>query len=592
MARHGQRRDASQQIPIGSASNWPLRQRPLRRAALTLALVLCCWGGLASWLMPAGLAAANAATAAAGTQTATQAGTEAGSRDPQGCVNPGRFIRLEGQPVLEIRRAPAPQRIENYAQRGEERLLDLAQDPRIQPGRLQTREEPPFTVIGFAQADGSFQTEMGVDDAMARCFGQSRQQLARLYRDRLAAAILRYRSSHSLGTWLKGTGLAALVLATYLVWWRVQGRINDQLRQVIEQKPLPVLQLLRRLGVGALVEPGQVRGWLQGLRQVLHWCLLLLISYLLIPLLLGLFPPTQLIAAGLRQHLKGLVLSFFGGVVQAIPNGLSIVVITMITVLAIRASNAWFRALESGRVRLPGFYQEWAQPTARLVAIVLTLAGLVAAFPYIPGSDSKVFQGAGLLVGVLATLGSSAIASNVISGLMLIYTRAFQEGDRVEINGVLGVVQDRALLVTRLQTPRNELVSIPNATVIGASVVNFSFSRREIQQPVALATTITIGYDVPWRQVHELMLNAARSVDGITDEVEPFVLQTSLNDYHISYELNAFVRDPATYRQTLSAVLAALQDQFAAADVEILSPGYHAIRNGNRSTVPPAAGGG
>jgi small-conductance mechanosensitive channel len=124
--------------------------------------------------------------------------------------------------------------------------------------------------------------------------------------------------------------------------------------------------------------------------------------------------------------------------------------------------------------------------------------------------------------------------------------------------------------------------------VIASSIVNFSFSRREIHQPVALATTITIGYDVPWRQVHALMLAAARTVPGITDETEPFVLQTALNDFHISYELNAFVRDVGTYRQSLSDLLAAIQDQFAAADVEILSPGYHAIRNGNRSTVPKA----
>jgi small-conductance mechanosensitive channel len=241
-------------------------------------------------------------------------------------------------------------------------------------------------------------------------------------------------------------------------------------------------------------------------------------------------------------------------------------------------------------VQIPGFYQEWAMPTARIITMLLGLAGVIAAYPYIPGSGSKVFQGAGLFLGVLAALGSSSIATNVISGLMLIYTRAFREGDRVEINGVVGIVQERALLVTRVQTPRNELVSIPNATVIGSSVVNFSFSQREIQKPLALATTITIGYDVPWRQVYQLMLQAAEQVPTISKdcgaEFAPYVLQTALNDYHISYELNAYVQDPSTYRTTLSHLHEALQDAFAAAGVEILSPGYHAIRNGNRSTVP------
>ena len=148
-------------------------------------------------------------------------------------------------------------------------------------------------------------------------------------------------------------------------------------------------------------------------------------------------------------------------------------------------------------------------------------------------------------------------------------------------------MQERALLVTRVRTPRNELVSIPNATVINASVVNFSFSRREIRQPIALSTTLTIGYDVPWRKVHSLMLSAAQTVPGITDELEPFVLQTALNDFHISYELTAFVADATTYRETLSSLHAALQDAFAAAEVEILSPGYQAMRNGNRNTIPP-----
>ena len=148
------------------------------------------------------------------------------------------------------------------------------------------------------------------------------------------------------------------------------------------------------------------------------------------------------------------------------------------------------------------------------------------------------------------------------------------------------MVQERSLLVTRIRTPRNELVSLPNATVISSPIVNYSFPGRELHQSLALATTVTIGYDVPWRQVHELLLAAAGEVKSISAEPAPFVLQPSLNDFHISYELNASLRDVSTYRQSLSDLLGAIQDQFTAADVEILSPAYHAMRHGNASTVP------
>jgi small-conductance mechanosensitive channel len=437
-------------------------------------------------------------------------------------------------------------------------------------------------MVAERQADGRILPRLAVDERAARRFDLSQRALAELYRDQLQAAIRQYRSRHSLQAWLRGTALALLVLLIYLGWLLWQRQLHGRLHRLLLQRS-PALHV----GSTQLLDPAQLRPILLLALNLLHWTLLLLISYLLIPLLLGFFPPTQILAAGLRSQILAVLRALGAALFAVVPNLLAVGLILGLTVLLLRASNAWFRALDQERVRLPGFYPEWGRPTGRIAAVLIVMAGLVVAYPYIPGTGSRTFQGAGLFVGLLAALGSSAVAANIISGLMLIYTRAFQEGDRVEINGVLGVVQDRALLVTRICTPRHELVSIPNSTVIGASIINFSLASREIFRPVAVATTVTIGYDVPWRQVHALLLAAARSVDGISTDPEPFVLQTSLNDFHISYELNASVVDVNQYRETLSALLGAIQDQFAAADVEILSPGYHAMRNGNRSTVPP-----
>ena len=507
-----------------------------------------------------------------------------------GCSDPPGIVHLDGRPVLEVRKAPAAQALNDYVTRAEVVLRRLAEDHTVRPRQLSVWDEPPYAMVGIEVGDGSRRGLMGVDDRGAACFDISRRMLAEKYRDDLELALRSYRARHSLAAWLKGTALALLVLGLYVIWVVQQNRLNAWLQQRIARRQRFLLQRLSRLGLNRVVKDEQIRNALQQLRQVGHWSLLALVTYLLLPLLLAFFPPTMGIARGLREQIRTLVMGVLNGVVTAIPDLISIAVILSLTVLLIRLINSWFRAIDHGHVQIPGFYQEWAMPTARIITMLLGLAALIAAYPYIPGSGSKVFQGAGLFLGVLAALGSSSIATNVISGLMLIYTRAFREGDRVEINGVVGIVQERALLVTRVQTPRNELVSIPNATVIGSSVVNFSFSQREIQKPLALATTITIGYDVPWRQVYQLMLQAAEQVPTISKdcgtEFAPYVLQTALNDYHISYELNAYVQDPSTYRTTLSHLHEALQDAFAAAGVEILSPGYHAIRNGNRSTVP------
>lgn len=549
--------------------------------ARVLALLLTLLMGLA----PIRLGVVPAARAAAVESTASVAAPTAApptAQRPAGGQPKSHWATLDGRRVIEIQVAAGAQKPADLARRVSRELKRLADDPAVRPSDLVVEEHPPYWMVSQRLPDGSLTPRLAVDERAARSFGLSQQALAELYRDQLQAAIRQYRSSHSLESWLRGTALAAALLGVYLLWLHWQRRLHRRLRRRLLER-CPALQI----GTTQLLEPTQWRRLLLMLLNLLHWVLLLLISYLLIPLLLGFFPPTQVLAAGLRGQIL-LAIGRFGTLLLAqVPSLLAIGLILLVTALLVRASNAWFGALDQGRVRLPGFYPEWGRPTGRIAAVLIVMAGLVAAYPYIPGAGSRTFQGAGLFVGILAALGSSAVATNVISGVMLIYTRGFQEGDRVEINGVLGVVQDRALLVTRIRTPRQEVVSIPNATVIGASIVNYSLGLREAGVPVAVATTVTIGYDVPWRQVHGLLLEAAAASEGISDVPAPFVLQTSLNDFHISYELNAHVRDVNLYRETLSRLLGEIQDSFAAAGVEILSPAYHAVRNGNRSTLPP-----
>jgi small-conductance mechanosensitive channel len=493
------------------------------------------------------------------------------------------WITLDGRRVLEVRVAAGAQNPQTVAARGSRTLAELARNESVDPDQLVLRDDPPYVVVGLLGPEGRFRPLLAVDDRAARAFNLSRERLAEQYRDQLRGAIKQYRTSHSLDSWLQGLGLALAVLVTYLVWWRVQSSLNQRLERWLNHH---IRRKGLRLGGSQVLDAEQLRDALQMLRRLAHGTLLLFASWLLIPLLLGFFPPTKGVAEGLRGYILRVLSQLLDQATHSLPNLLAVLLILYLTRLAMQASGAWFGAIERGRLAFPGFYREWARPTGRLVSGALLIAGVVTAYPYIPGSGSRAFQGAGLFVGLLAALGSSAVAANVISGLMLIYTRAFREGDRVEINGVQGTVQDRDLLVTRIVTPRREVVSLPNASVIASPIINYSFSRREGALPVALATTVTIGYDVPWRQVHGLLLAAARSVSGIAEEPPPYVLQTSLNDFHISYELNVCVPKELIYREIRTELLGAIQDQFAAAGVEILSPAYHAMRNGNPSTVP------
>jgi len=205
-------------------------------------------------------------------------------------------------------------------------------------------------------------------------------------------------------------------------------------------------------------------------------------------------------------------------------------------------------------------------------------------FPYLPGSESPAFRGVSIFLGVLFSLGSTAAVANVVAGVILTYMRAFRIGDRVKISDTIGDVIEKTLLVTRVRTIKNEDITVPNAMVLGSHIINYSSSAKD--RGLILHTTVTIGYDAPWRKVHELLIAAAHSTEHILKEPSPFILQTALDDFYVSYELNAYTNRPEIMAGIYSSLHQNIQDRFNESGVEIMSPHYAAFRDGNQTTVP------
>ncbi len=236
------------------------------------------------------------------------------------------------------------------------------------------------------------------------------------------------------------------------------------------------------------------------------------------------------------------------------------------------AIKLFFARVEAKTISLSGFDPEWSMPTYHLVRIAVVVFAIIVCYPYVPGSDSEAFKGISIFIGVLVSLGSSSAVSNLIAGYMLIYRRAFKAGDLVQINDVRGVVVERRLQVTHLRTPKNEEIVIPNSTIINSSVMNYSTVARETG--LILHTQVTIGYDTPWRQVNALLLQGAERTEGILKEPKPFVLQRSLDDFFVTYELNAYTNTPTSMLRIYSDLHRHILDAFNEHGVQITSPHY------------------
>jgi len=318
--------------------------------------------------------------------------------------------------------------------------------------------------------------------------------------------------------------------------------------------------------------------------RVLRVALLLTGLYILVPLVIGFIPWTRPFADRLQEYFLRPVRVLTSALLGYLPNLFFLFVIGVVTHYAIRFIRFVFREVERGKLTIESFEPEWAEPTYKIVRTLALAFAAVVAFPYLPGAGSDAFKGISIFFGVLLSLGSSSAISNIVAGVILTYTRAFRIGDRVRIGDTTGDVLTKTLLVTRIRTIKNVDVTVPNAVVVANQIENFGACAKDAG--LILHTTVTIGYDVPWRQVHELMTGAALATEGILADPAPFVLQTSLDDFYVSYELNAYTRQPERMASLYSSLHTQIQDAFWAAGVEIASPHYRAVRDGNRAAIP------
>ncbi len=493
-------------------------------------------------------------------------------------VNRGFAVAPFGDTIFTVYLKSGSLSAEDRARLTGERVTGLAADYFFEPDSLRALPgEINYEVIYGETVIAS------ISDRDALWMGMSKKQLAELYRERITASVLAYKDATSFKTLAIKTALALAVLFALFLIVRY---LNKGYRWY-------KLWILKRRGKWfrgisfrdyELLSARKQLDSVLFLSNIARLFVILIVIYLSLPLVFSIFPWTESIAGDLIGFILDPVKKMVGAILSYLPNFFTIVVIAVTFHYILKGISYLSSEIESENLKIPGFYPDWAKPTYNIVRVLVIAFAVIVVFPYLPGSDSPVFQGVSVFLGFLFTLSSAGSLSNIIAGTVLTYMRAFQLGDRVKIGDTVGDIVEKTLLVTRIRTRHNEIITIPNSTIMNSNTVNYSAEART--SGLILKTVVTIGYDVPWKVIHNLLIKAALRTDRILKEPQPFVLQLSLDDFYPSYELNCFTRDASAQAGIYSEMHQNIQDCFNEAGVEIMSPHYRAHRDGNTVTIP------
>ncbi len=487
-------------------------------------------------------------------------------------------VTFRGHELLVVRAPIGALSIAERARAIEDRLGQAFAQPDLDPGMLRTQNAPNSTDVYMGS-----QFILSVMDQDAQPLGRTRRQLVaddmavfeQLITEEIKAGSL--KSLLFSAIW----SVVAIVIASVAIWVSMRGLARAQrgLARIAKSKVSVV-----RIGTLTLFSPKYAMPIISALVQTLRWLIVATVLFAATAFVLDQFPWTRGFAEQTTRVALAALGWAVGGILRFLPNVFYIVVIVIATRFLLKILHAVLEQLGRSQTTAQKFPPEWVEPTYQIARFTVVALAVVVAFPYLPGSDSKAFQGVSIFVGVLLSLGSTAAIANLIAGIVLIYMRALGEGDRVKVADTIGDVISCDMLAMKVRTIKNVDISVPNALILSNHVINYSRQAREGR--LILHTTVTIGYDAEWRKVHELLIKAALATKDVQKDPGPFVLQTSLNDFFVSYELNVYTHEAQAMARIYSDLHANIQDAFNEAGVEIMSPQYTAVRDGNRLALP------
>ncbi len=410
-----------------------------------------------------------------------------------------------------------------------------------------------------------------------------RQELAAQYRTIIETKIKELHAAYGLKQKIKSVLFVVCILAVMvlLIWTtnhfyrRWHFRLTRYLMKRAKPFALKDYEVLNmhRIGVVMLT-----------VYNILRYAIILIILLVSIPWIFSLFPETKSFTYTIFGYVWNPFTAIVSSVVGFLPNFIQIVVIILCFRYLVKGIRYLTNEIASGRLKLNGFYADWAQPTYYILRVLLYSFMLVMIWPLLPNSDSEVFQGVSVFIGIMVSLGSSSIIGNVMAGLVMTYMRPFRVGDFIKYNDTEGFVIEKTVLVTRIKTRKNNVITIPNSSLMGSQTTNYTFSAQNYG--IIVHTKVTIGYDMPWQQIKQLLLDAAKATQGISHHPEPFVLVTTLDDFYVEYEINAYTthydRLPIIYSELHHNIL----DSFHSNGVEIMSPHIFAHRSNLEVQIP------